>query len=60
MSLAKFMKGCTTIRELEDMPVAYSHTIYKEYVTTLKDREKSEAAANEEALEEFQDQMNPL
>ena len=58
MNLAKFLKGCTTIGELMDMPNKYIHTLYKNYVTTIMDDNKSKAVAEEQAAEEVMDAMN--
>lgn len=58
MNLAKFLKGCTTIRELMDMPNRYSHTLYKQYVTTIIDSDKSQALAKEEANDALIDEMD--
>lgn len=41
------------MRELEDMPNHYSHTIYKEYVNMLKDEAKQQAHASEEVMDEL-------
>lgn len=39
------------------MPNSYIHTIYKEYVTMLKDNEKSEQHASEEVMDQIEDSM---
>lgn len=57
MNLAKYLKGSTTIRELEEMPNSYIHTIYKQYVNMLQDEKAREAQASEEAMEEMTEAM---
>ena len=57
MNLSKFLKGTTTIKELEDYPNRYIQVIYKEYVNTLKDKSKSEAVAAEEMEEQMEEVM---
>ena len=56
MNLSKFLKGTTTMSELENMPNRYIQVIYKEYVDTIRDKSKSEGVA----AEEFQDQMEEM
>ncbi len=51
------MKGCTTIEELERLPNHYSHTIYKEFIETQKDKEKREASEGEAMVDELSDAM---
>ena len=51
MNLAKFLKGTTTIGELEKMPNRYIQTIYKEYVTTMNDPKATESIAAEQMVE---------
>ena len=55
MNLTKFLKGCTTMNELMNLPNAFIHTIYKQYVDTLKDKEKSEEHAAEQAQDEIEE-----
>lgn len=40
------------------MPIHYSHTIYKQYIEMLKDVEKQQAQAAEEAQDELEDAMS--
>lgn len=40
------------------MPNHYSHTIYKQYIEMLKDAEKQQAQAAEEAQDEIEDAMS--
>lgn len=40
------------------MPIHYSHTIYKQYIEMLKDMEKQQAQAAEEAQDELEDAMS--
>lgn len=55
ISLTKFLKGCTTIGELMNMPNRYLHTIYKEYVEMLKDEEKQKQNEAEQVEDEIED-----
>ena len=57
MNLAKFLKGTTTIGELESHSNRFIQVIYKEYVETLKDKSKSDAMAAEEAGEQMEELM---
>lgn len=57
MNLAKFLKGTTTMGELENFPNRYIQVIYKEYVDTIKDREKSENKSAEEVEEQMEELM---
>ena len=57
MNLAKFLKGTTTIGELENHSNRFIHTIYKEYVETLKSKEKSDAHAAEEVEDQMEEVM---
>ena len=57
MNLTKYLKGCTTITELEQMPNSYSHTIYKQYVEFLKSEEAQKARASEEVVDAMEDGM---
>lgn len=41
------------MRELENMPNHYMHTIYKEYVNMLKDESKQQALAGESVIDEL-------
>lgn len=53
INLVKYLKGCTTIGELERMSNRMIHTIYKSYVNYLKDPEQQKSAAAEEVLEKL-------
>ena len=55
ISLTKFLKGCTTIGELMNMPNRYLHTIYKEYVEMVKDEEKRKQNEAEQVEDEIED-----
>ena len=55
ISLTKFLKGCTTIGELMNMPNRYLHTIYKEYLEMLKDEEKRKQNEAEQVEDEIED-----
>lgn len=55
INLTKFMKGCTTIGELMNMPNRFIHGIYKEYINTLKDPEKADIQAAEEVKDQIEE-----
>ena len=57
MNITKFIKGCTTVGELENMPNSYIHTIYKEYLLTQLDTAKKKASEEEAATEEMIESM---
>ena len=57
MNLSKFLKGTTTIGELENMPNRYIHAIYKQYADTLRDKSKTEAMAAEEMEDKLTEAM---
>ena len=57
INLAKYLKGSTTLTELDEMPVYMIHTIYKEYVNFLQDQEKQDQHASEEVMDELEDQL---
>lgn len=57
MNLAKFLKGTTTINELQNQPNRFIQVVYKEYVETLKDKSKSEVQAAEEVEEQMEEMM---
>jgi hypothetical protein len=59
INLTKFLKGCTTIRELEEMPNHYSHSIYKSYIDMIMDEKKKQNHADEQAMDEIEDQLMP-
>ena len=62
MNITKFIKGCTTVGELENMPNSYIHTIYKEYLLTQLDAAKKKASedAKKKKNEETKKKKNPL
>lgn len=43
--------------ELENMPNSYSHTIYKQYVDMLKDKEAKEANEASQVMDEIEDNL---
>lgn len=45
------------MRELEDLPNHYSHTIYKQYIEMIKDMEKQKAHEAEQVQDEIEDAM---
>lgn len=51
MNLTKFMKGATTISELENLPNTYIQTIYKEYTEFMRDSKAQEGRQAEEVVE---------
>ena len=51
------MKGCTSIRELEELPNSYTHTMYKNYVDMVTSQENADAQAEEEVMEEITESM---
>lgn len=55
MNLAKFLKGCTTIGELMNMPLKYLEVMYKQYFDTILDPKKAEEIANQQAAEEIEE-----
>ena len=57
MNITKFIKGCTTVGELENMPNSYIHIIYKEYLVTQLDAAKKKASEEEAATEEMIESM---
>ena len=56
-NLVKYMKGCTSIRELEELPNSYTHTIYKNYVDMVTSQKDADAQAEEEVMEEITESM---
>ena len=60
MNITKFIKGCTTVGELENMPNSYIHTIYKEYLLTQLDAAKKKASEEEAATEEMIEEDFPM
>ena len=57
INLAKFYKGTTSIKELDEMPVRMVHVMYKEYIKTMLDEEARKAHGEGQAAEELQDQL---
>lgn len=55
MNLSKFLKGCTTITEMENLPNRYIHVIYKQYVDSLKSKEAQAAIASQQIEEEMEE-----
>lgn len=51
MNLSKFMKGATTISELENLPNSYIQTIYKEFTEFSRDTKAQEGAQAEQMAE---------
>lgn len=45
------------MRELEDLPNHYSHTIYRQYIDVMKDMEKQKALEAEQVQDEIEDAM---
>jgi hypothetical protein len=55
INLSHVLKGRISIGELENLPNRYIQVVYKEYVETLKNRDKQDAAAGEELEEQLED-----
>ena len=51
MNLSKFIKGTTSIGELEKLPNRYIQTIYKQYVDSMNDPKAQDAMAAEQLAE---------
>ena len=49
------LKGRISIGELENLPNRYIQVIYKEYVETIKSRDRQDAVAGEEMEEQIED-----
>lgn len=57
IGLAKFMKGSTSLTELENMPNRFIQTLWKLYVDTMRDDKKKEAMESEQMMDEMTDAM---
>lgn len=57
MNLSKFLKGTITIGELENLPNRYIQVIYKEYDTTMRNKELREANEAEQVQDEIEETM---
>lgn len=57
IGLAKFLKGSTTIGELENMSNKFIHTLYKMYIDTMRDQKKAEGVASEQMVDELEDAL---
>ena len=57
MNLAKFLKGTTTIKELESMPVSHIHVIYREYFNTMRDPNRRKENAEEQIQDQIEEEM---
>jgi hypothetical protein len=55
INLSHILKGRISIGELENLPNRYIHVIYKEYVETVKNREKQGVIENEEMEEQLEE-----
>jgi len=53
--LSHVIKGRITIGELENLPNRYIQVVYKEYVETLRNKDKQDAAAGEEMEEQLEE-----
>lgn len=49
------MKGCSSIKELNDLPVRYTQAIFKQYHIFSQSQEAQQAAASEDMMEELED-----
>ena len=57
MNITKFIKGCTTVGEWENMCNSYIYTIYIDYLLTKLDAAKKKASEEEAATEEMIESM---
>lgn len=57
MNLAKFLKGSTTIGELQNLPCSFIQTIYKEFVDSSKDPDKQQAMAGDQMQDMLEEAM---
>lgn len=57
MNIARFLKGTTTIGELMNMPNRYLHVLYKQFLDTAMNEDKSKEFGQEQAAEEIVDAM---
>lgn len=57
MNVVRFVKGCTTIKELEELPSRYLHVLYKEYLLVQFDDKLKKAHEESSAVEEIVDEM---
>ena len=53
--ISRFLKGNTSIRELDELPARYLHAIFKQYHLFSKNQEAQQAAAAEDMVEELED-----
>ena len=53
--MSHVLKGRISIGELENLPNRYIQVIYKEYVETIKNQDKKDAAAGEEMEEQLEE-----
>ena len=58
IGLSKFIKGCVSIKELMDLPNAFTHALFKQYTDTMKDEEKRQAAEGENMADELEDALH--
>lgn len=53
--ISRFLKGCTSIHELDNLPARYIQAIYNQYSIFAKSQEAQQAAASEDIVEELED-----
>lgn len=57
MNLAKFLKGTTSIGELELLPNKYIQVLFKQYTTTLLSKDAQEKLVAEQVSDEVEESM---
>jgi hypothetical protein len=55
--LSHVLKGRISIGELENLPNRYIQVVYKEYVETIRNKDKQDAAAGEEMEDQLEDAL---
>lgn len=55
MNVSRFLKGTTTMVELENMPNWKSHTLFKEYTEFMNNEEAQQARQQEEMADNIED-----
>lgn len=57
IGLTKFIKGCISFKDLEQMPNRFIHTLFKQYNESMKTESGKKAAAAEQIQDELEDAM---
>ena len=55
INLSHVLKGRISIGELENLPNRYIQVVYKEYVETIRNKDKQDAVAGEEMEEQLEE-----